>query len=964
MSKQASENQSLSPRFIRYEGSVNIFDTMSQEEIPIQVWDEMYGSRYQFITIQSNDVEEIEQVEVNDIQERQRTETRIASDENVTMRSLIIDLTKRLERMETLTLQKQAEEARKNKNKSKKEKKKRKKKNKKSKKRKRNGSSTNDGHARLKVGKHDSRPVTVSMSKEAHTGFQGFFKESDKDITVPLNDKAAAAIASLNVSNRTMRDILVGKFVHLQELLPKGSSNDKEESAVARIEGDVLRMEKKKRAQIRSRTDWLSAFRHFMMICNAIFPRRSFELTSYMEHVEHCFNMYESNAVLEYDVQRRRLAECGQLSLAESRPDLVTRFLSPYRLREQNLCSHCKQRAHLEGEWCPEVQDFVGRHKKRVATGFCAYFNKGEPCVYGTSCKFMHACQICGQGSHGMSDHDAVAKSKRSSHKPSSSYACSYLNVDIILQDCEHYDEVDLLREILIKGANIRYRGNRNKQCLRPEYKVRPEFREVVRKKIKEDVEKGYRKKLSPKQIESMDCFMVQPLHIAFKKSYGKITSKPRLVDDCSAGGLNEWIEIPEVPLRCWDNLMKFIAKHPGPMFIGKSDIKAAYKQVSVCKEDQCLLGTFFEDNFYKSIRLPFGLKSSSYLWGIVAEAIAFRVRLEAKSELRKDFFVDVYVDDFIFVVLCPNDAVRLMEIFFSVTNRWKINVSREKTFTPSKNALEVLGVVVKVSDRTLEIPEERLRNLREELRRFQKQTPTRRELQSLLGHLLWISRVISAGKVFTFRLRELLNTLKSSQDVFTQTEWMKDVDWWTRVPLRQSYPIKQVLRYDWIGLYSDASLWGFGFVLNLRWFSYGSWESISGITKHMLPESPNINELEMFTILLMVASLKEQLQNKTIIMECDNKVTVEALNNRSCGTRTLRACCRVLHLMAADLNCAFKLVHVSGVKNVIADELSRNKIPNKLQIGRKVPLAKEYLLRWWTHSESSWDPASRRTLG
>ena len=108
-----------------------------------------------------------------------------------------------------------------------------------------------------------------------------------------------------------------------------------------------------------------------------------------------------------------------------------------------------------------------------------------------------------------------------------------------------------------------------------------------------------------------------------------------------------------------------------------------------------------------------------------------------------------------------------------------------------------------------------------------------------------------------------------------------------------------------------------------------------------------------MLTVLLMVATFRDKLQNKTIIMECDNKVAVDALNNQSCSTPHLRAYSRVLHLMAADLNCAFKLVHVSGVKNVIADELSRNKIPNVLQTGRKVPVEKEYLLRWWSRSQS-----------
>ena len=502
-----------------------------------------------------------------------------------------------------------------------------------------------------------------------------------------------------------MRDILVGKFVHLQELLPKGSSVDTEEPAVARLDGDVLRLEKKKRDKIRSKLDWEKAFRQFMVINSAIFPAWTYDLASYLSHIERCFSLYETRAVLEYDVEFRRRAEFGQISLSKERPDLVIRFLSPYRLNQQQICPHCKQRAHAEREWCPALQDFSERQKKRLSQGVCSYFNKGEPCVYGAACKFMHVCQICGEGSHGMSDHQDFVKSKRSGHKASSTYAGSHLNVDAILQDCRSFHDFETLKDILINGASIRYKGTRSKFSLTPEYQVRPEFQDIVREKVDQDVKKGYRREVTREEISRMNGFLVHPLHIAWKKSYGKVTSKPRLVDDCSAGGLNDMIEIPEVPLRCWDNLMKFIADHNGRIFIGKSDIKAAYKQITVREADQCLLGTFFEDKFYISERLPFGLKSSSYLWGVVAESIAYRVRLEARDILNHDFFIDVYVDDFIFVVLSPEDANSLMEIYLSVTNRWKIPVSMEKTFTPSQNALEVLGVIVQVRDRTLEIP-------------------------------------------------------------------------------------------------------------------------------------------------------------------------------------------------------------------------------------------------------------------
>ncbi len=113
-----------------------------------------------------------------------------------------------------------------------------------------------------------------------------------------------------------------------------------------------------------------------------------------------------------------------------------------------------------------------------------------------------------------------------------------------------------------------------------------------------------------------------------------------------------------------------------------------------------------------------------------------------------------------------------------------------------------------------------------------------------------------------------------------------------------------------------------------------------------------NINELEMLTLLMMVATFRSMLKNKTIMMECDNKVTVDALNNSSATTPTLRAMTRVLHLMSADINTEFKVVHIKGERNITADELSRDSVPNILQSGERCRVEKGYLKQYWMRSE------------
>ena len=393
-----------------------------------------------------------------------------------------------------------------------------------------------------------------------------------------------------------------------------------------------------------------------------------------------------------------------------------------------------EDRTH-EGKNCPAADytrdSSLGQHDDV----FCKLYNRGVVCPFGARCRYKHGCYICGNPNHGASDH----ANERKNDKDEVHYACSHLSVDRILTDAINYSLYRELESILTEGANIRYSGSRSIRHTAIKYGVRDEHRQLVRSKLDDDVQKRYRIVLSESQERDLKYVWYHPIGVVFKKSYGKDTDKPRLVDDCSAQGLNDQIDIPETSLNCWNNLICFIQTHPGTLFIGKSDIKSAYKLVAVRKADRPLLCTRFNGKTYMSLRLPFGLRSSSYLWGVVAGALLYVVRQRCMEQLVSDFFIDVYVDDFIFVVTKARDASRMMDIFLSVASAWKIPVSLDKTFNLTINPLEVLGVMIDPAHRTLSIPAKRMINLKNEIRSIGTASISRRSLQSLIGHLVWL---------------------------------------------------------------------------------------------------------------------------------------------------------------------------------------------------------------------------------
>ena len=70
------------------------------------------------------------------------------------------------------------------------------------------------------------------------------------------------------------------------------------------------------------------------------------------------------------------------------------------------------------------------------------------------------------------------------------------------------------------------------------------------------------------------------------------------------------------------------------------------------------------------------------------------------------------------------------------------------------------MGITVNAQDYTVAIPEGKLQEVKEICEKFQgREVKTRKELQSLLGKLLYISKTIKPARAF---LNRMLGTLRS----------------------------------------------------------------------------------------------------------------------------------------------------------------------------------------------------------
>ena len=249
--------------------------------------------------------------------------------------------------------------------------------------------------------------------------------------------------------------------------------------------------------------------------------------------------------------------------------------------------------------------------------------------------------------------------------------------------------------------------------------------------------------------------------------------------------------------------------------------------------------------------------------------------------------------------------------------------VNPRKIVGPS-TVLEFLGIIIDSELMELRVSSERLDAIKKELLWWLgRKTGTKRALLSLIGKLVFISRVIQPGRTFLRRLITLSMRAKQLQHkVKLNAQARADVLWWLSCVDR--WTGKSVFLDDlWtasadIGLYTDASGTGVGGVFHDLWFA------------HPLTQSQRDRSIawkELYAVLAACRLWGSHFIGRRIWLHCDNQSVVSIVNSGTSKCDQVMLLVRALVGTAVSCNFDLKLVHVPGVSNVAADLLSRGKI-------------------------------------
>ena len=352
---------------------------------------------------------------------------------------------------------------------------------------------------------------------------------------------------------------------------------------------------------------------------------------------------------------------------------------------------------------------------------------------------------------------------------------------------------------------------------------------------------------------------------------------------------------------------------------MAKTDMENGYRLVPINERDHDLLGFTMEGKFFYDKVLPMGLSYSCNLF----EKFSTAVHWVVEHKIRSSGCVHV-LDDFLFVGPPKSESCqKTLAQFLHMAQDIGIPIKEEKTVFPTTKII-FLGLELDSAEMEIRLPDDKFLKLRKKLTYFQtRKKCTLLELQSLIGLLNFGCAVMKPGRAFLRRIIDLTLGLKRP----THRRWLTkearaDLKAWSL--FIENFNGKSFFLSDiWenseqLHLYTDASDLGFGGVFAKRWFSDQC--PVSWLQYH-------ITIRELFPIVVAIHLWGPRLQNKCVQFHTDNMALVYIINKQTSKDPTIMKWVRQLALLTLKYIIMFQALHIKGIKNIAADQLSRLQI-------------------------------------
>ena len=450
----------------------------------------------------------------------------------------------------------------------------------------------------------------------------------------------------------------------------------------------------------------------------------------------------------------------------------------------------------------------------------------------------------------------------------------------------------------------------------------------IISAHIASELAKG--RLVGPVEEVLLPGIQVSPIGLVPK---GHMTGRWRVIVHLSAprnfsvnDGISE--ELCSLSYASLDDAVDLIRRlGPGTQLV-KMDLKEAYRIVPVHPDDQHLLGISWNGQVYIDRALPFGLRSAPKIFTAIADALAWSLHA---GGIR---FVLHYLDDFLFIG-APNSleathAAQLATITFADLG---VPVAVHKTEGPS-SCVTFLGIQVDTDKGQLRLPWEKLQRVRDKVRPWlRRESHTRKDLESLLGHLSHAAMVIRPGRVFLRSLFALLQVVRLPHHyVRLNMTARADLQWWNHfLQLWNGVSIFPV-SLPKCNVFTDAS----------GSFGCGAFDPCLGEFQVQWPATwaeVDISVKEVVPLVFATALWGPAWTGCLVQFHVDNMAVVAVIQKRSAKNDLLTHFLRCICFYGAYFHFEFSASHVPGEHNTAADALSRDNLTLFASLFPQVPL-------------------------
>lgn len=377
--------------------------------------------------------------------------------------------------------------------------------------------------------------------------------------------------------------------------------------------------------------------------------------------------------------------------------------------------------------------------------------------------------------------------------------------------------------------------------------------------------------------------------------------------------------------LKCGPNSLMF-----------KRDLSRYFLQLPLCPSEYHRVGFVWRCLLFFFVGLMFGLRHSGLQGQRVTDSVSWMHRRQGlESPCGEMFNVCNYSDDFGGVEEDPIQAQRSFIGLGNLLADLGLAESSSKAVAPTTQ-MPYLGILFDTIKMTMSVPVDKLAELKAEIDEWaRKTTISKRNLQSLLGKLFWVCKVVRFSRVFMGRLLAQLRNMSGLKDnvkIKLEEQSRKDLLWWSQF-LRKFNGVTIIFNEDAIPLTLEQFLDTPERVCagDSTPFGIGAWHKDEYWSRKMpviLVGSP-IHVLEFWSVIVSARLWGDSWSGKVITIFSDNDPVVDVINLEKPHDPVMLSLLREFIFLVCEKKFVPVLRKIKSQDNYLADHISRRFDPN-----------------------------------